>query len=130
MLSLNVDWVGPTGKRTILKFEQLPRTTIIKMSVFSKITGGGGGGMYVKLVKLCVYTCSINFILNLIIKPSKRTVTCTCQLSLVWPKKKGEKKSYLTMCPYFCKNQPVVIYLGNSGMSLFLKIFLPFVPIF
>ena len=33
------------------------------------------------------------------------------------------------MCPYFCKSLSVVMYLGNSGMSLFLRIFLPFVPI-
>ena len=57
----------------------------------------------------------------------------TCQLFLFnrncpyFDPRKGRKKSDFIMCSYFGKNLPVVI--GNSGMFLFLKIFLPFVPI-
>ena len=34
-ISLKVDWVGPTGKRTILKFERSPRTCLGPQAMFA-----------------------------------------------------------------------------------------------
>ena len=60
----------------------------------------------------------------------------TCQLSLFNrncpyfdPRKRVKKKSYLTMCPYFCKNLSLVMYRKFRNVPIF-KIFLPFVPYF
>ena len=44
-------------------------------------------------------------------------------------KKKDEKWAILPCVPIFYKNLSVVMYTGNSGMSLYKICFLPFVPI-